>query len=955
MFDQQFEKALQEKIELLFSDDVFSDYEPTLLQQEAITSLFKCSDFCIDLCLKFPGEAKLLLDNAGHVENTTKETYRQLLQNDVLEIESFDELSVVLRQFRYQKTLRIAWRDLVDNISVEQTLSEITWLADACLEIAIEKLTYWAVKKYGQPLKDDGKPMQLVVLAMGKMGADELNFSSDIDLIFCYQNEGEIQREKKPLAHSEFFIRLCQQLVRLLSDVTAYGFVYRVDIRLRPFGDSGQLALSFDAMETYYERHGREWERYAMVKARPVSLDLSAAKEISEILQPFVYRRYFDFSAFSSLREMKRLIDGEVGLKGAEKNVKLGPGGIREIEFIGQAFQLIRGGRSPLLQERSILFILTTLHEMDLIPEFVFSSLHDAYLFLRKTENAIQAFAEQQTHVLPEDELQQLRLAYALGFDTWAGFHEMLLQHMSSVHEHFEQIFSAPQLDVMSEGDAASDEFSDIWFDVIESPAAQLVLEKSGYVEPDKALEKIHGLAQSSKYKTMGPNGKLRFDKLMPMLIPMIGKVDNSDVCLLRVVRLLEAIAKRTAYIALLAENPMGLSQLVQLFDKSQWIADLLIRQPILLDELIDPRRLYEPMLKQDLEKELDYVFDAHSDDVELQVQRIIDFKQSNFLRVAASQLMGFMSVEKVSDHLTYIAEVSAEAVSALAKNEQLRRYGAPSYLDNEKKQEAGFCVIAYGKLGGLELGFGSDLDLVFLHDSHGEQQITDGKKAVDNVVFFAKLGQRIILFLNTPTQSGKLYEVDMRLRPSGGSGVLVSSVKSFLDYQENKAWTWEHQALIRARCVSGSDSLKEQFSEIRKNILCQQRDEKTLLKDVADMRKRMRSELLKNRKGEFDLKQSPGGITDIEFIIQFLILRWAHEHPDVIEYTDNLRLIDALLINALISKDDAKMLRDAYLAYRHVVHQCALQDKSTSHFGEGDFHDYREGVVGIWKKIFDE
>ena len=953
MFDKNFEIAIQEKVTSLLADDVFTAVTLNTSQVDDLKFLFRSSEFCYQLCQKYPKDALDLLNGKDRHENFSREQFREELENRVSDISSFDDLGRILRQFRYGKTLRIAWRDLVDNIDVEQTLKEVSWLADACIEVAVEKLTAWAIDKYGQPNKSNGQPIHLVTLAMGKLGADELNFSSDIDLIFCYQEDGTIEHNNKSLSHSEFFVRLCQQVVRVLSEKTAYGFVYRVDTRLRPFGDSGQLALSFDAMETYYERHGREWERYAMVKARPISADKQAADEISNLLQPFVYRLYFDFSAFSSLREMKQMIDAEVGRKGAERNVKLGPGGIREIEFIGQAFQLIRGGRSPILKERGILFILSTLSEMSLIPEYVYSSLRDAYLFLRKAENAIQAFAEKQTHILPAKDLEKLRLAYALGFDSWQSFMLVLTNHMQSVHENFEQIFSAPQLDAAVKGKAEDEIYKDLWFGLKNKEAAELILENAGYDEPEKALTKIKGLADSSKIKTMGPSGKLRLDQLMPLLIPMVGKAQNSDACLLCVVRLLEAIAKRTAYIALLAEHPVGLSQLVQLFDKSQWVADLLISHPILMDELIDPRRLYEPMLKADLEKELGYLFDVNSEDVERQIHRLIDFKQSNFLRVAASELMGFMPVEKVSDHLTYIAETSVDAVSALAKNELVRRFGKPGYVEDDCQLEAGFCVIAYGKLGGIELGFGSDLDLVFLHDSHGEQQNTDGKKSIDNTIFYSKLGQRIILFLNTPTQSGKLYEVDMRLRPSGGSGILVSSMKSFLDYQKSKAWTWEHQALVRARFVSGDEKLKEQFLDIRKNILCQSRDEKTLLKDVSEMRIKMRSELMKVKDGNFDLKQSSGGITDIEFIIQYLILRWANEYPDIVEYTDNLRLLEGLVKNKLLQEDDAKILRNAYLMYRHAVHENALQGKSGIVPVSAELSETQQSVTNIWQNLF--
>jgi len=953
MFTQEFENQILEKLNLLLDSDVLSDCSLSASQKQELLFCFRSSEFFITNCLKNPQWVRQLIETGLLDKHVSRDEYLRNLENRVSEIDSFAELAIALRQYRYEQTLRIVWRDLHNKCDVSQTLFELSWLADACIKISVRKLMSWAVNDYGQPLDRNGNPIHLVILAMGKLGAEELNFSSDIDLIFTYKEDGEIASGQKSQSHGEFFVRLCQQLVKLLSEVTAYGFVYRVDTRLRPFGNSGQLALSFDAIESYYERHGREWERYAMVKARAISEDPEAAAEQMQLLQPFVYRRYLDFSSFASLREMKQLIDTEVSRKGAEKNVKLGPGGIREIEFIGQAFQLIRGGRNTALKERSILKILQLLNEMDILPEFVQQQLHDAYLFLRKTENCLQAFAEKQTHVLPEADLEKLRIAYSLGFSSWSLFEDELNHHMQNVHEHFEQIFSAPQLDSLSVSKVDRNDFEKLWLGLLLEEQAKKIITNLGYAEAKTVFSQLNGLRESAKYKTMGQNGKQRVDSLIPMLIPMVAKVDNPDVCLLRVIRLLEAIVKRTAYIALLAEHPLGLSQLVKLFDKSSWVANLLVIHPLLMDELIDPRRLYEPMSKDDLFNEWRYSVDTKSLDLEQKIQRLIEFKQSNFLRVAASELTDVMPVAKVSDHLTYIAEVVIDAVSEFAKSELSLRHGEPYYKDEEEKpKQAGFCVIAYGKLGGIELGFGSDLDLVFLHDSHGAKQETDGEKSIDNAVYFAKLGQKIILYLNTPTQSGKLYEVDMRLRPSGGAGALVSSLKSFFDYQQNKAWTWEHQALVRARFVSGDVHLKREFETIRKTILCQPRNENSLKEEVKKMRERMRDALLKCKAEEFDIKQSTGGITDIEFIIQFLVLRWANDFPEIIKHTDNIRILESLVKNKLLSEDNAKMLRDAYLTYRHTAHQYALQSKSTTLADGSIFESSRTSVKRLWQDI---
>ena len=955
LFDQEFEDQVQAKVKALLSADVFKDNSRDEKTIALISQLFRCSEFAAENCLRYPKYVATLLQNNLLFRDYEAHEYHHQLLALVPDEEDDTRFAQVLREFRNQEMLRLAWRDLVCQVEVSTTLRELSWLADACIQVTLNALEQWQSDKLGIPVDSNGQPMKLVVLAMGKLGAHELNFSSDIDLIFAYREDGVITNSSSELSHSQYFVRLCQRFVRLLSDVSAYGFVFRVDTRLRPFGNSGQLALSFDALELYYERHGREWERYAMIKARAISSDASAANELMQLLKPFVYRRYLDYGAFASLREMKALIDKEVSRKGAERNIKLGPGGIREIEFIGQAFQLIRGGRMPRLQIRPILSVLDVLLDLKLIPVYVETALKEAYIFLRKVENTIQAYADKQTHLVPNDVLEQKRLAYAMGFSSWVEFNQTLQEIMQTVHEHFEQIFSAPQLDVVSGTNIGiQDNFANLWLGIIENEDAVKQLTQAGYESGETVYQWLKRLREGSVYRTLGKNGKERLDKLMPLLLGAAAKASNPDECLIRVLRLVESIAKRTAYLALLTEYPLGLSQLVRLFDASPWIVDMVVSHPMLLDELLDPRRLYEPMSKEALQAELKSQLDFDCEDVEQQMYRLIEFKQSNVLRVAAAELTGAMPVEKVSDHLTYIAEIVLEAVCHFARDHLQRRHGKPQYVVDDEVHDAEFCVIAYGKLGGYELGFGSDLDLVFLHDSHGKQQVTDGEKPIDNAVFFARLGQRIIHFLNTPTQAGVLYEVDARLRPSGSAGMLVSSLKSFSDYQESKAWTWEHQALIRARLIVGDTGIGKHFQEIRDATLIKSRDDENLRKEVREMRVRMRNELLKVQADQFDLKQGVGGITDIEFITQYLVLKWAEKYPALVKYTDNLRLLETLVQSSVLAGDDARILTSAYLAYRHAAHKLVLQGQTSVKIDDAAFIDYREGVTRIWNDIME-
>ena len=921
----------------------------------SLVKVWACSDFVAKTCVRHPAMLSALLDSGRLQTDDGAEHFAEQLGEALAGVTDDNSLGVVLRQFRRREMVRIAWRDLAGWAELDETLADLSALASACVDQALNRLDQWQQAEFGTPMgEESGEPQQLVVLGMGKLGAGELNYSSDIDLIFAYPEEGQTQGGRRQLSNSEYFIRLGRRLITALDQRTAEGYVFRVDMRLRPFGDTGPLAVSFDAMEDYYQVHGREWERYAMVKAAVIAGDREAGAELMAILRPFVYRRYLDYGAFESLREMKEMIAREVQRKGMENNIKLGPGGIREVEFIGQAYQLIRGGRDRALQIRPIQQVLKLLAEMDSLPDYVVTTLIEAYRFLRRAENRLQAMADQQTHTLPRDEADRQRLALAMGFETWAAFEGELRAQMAAVHDAFEQVFVAPQREQAA---AQGSAFDAVWSGSAAAETAAQALRDQGYEQPEAVLQVLQRLREGAAFRSLSKRGHERLDRLMPLLLGAVAAEEQPEQVLTRVINLLEAIVRRTAYLALLVENPMALSQLVQLCAASPWIARHLARYPILLDELLDARSLYAPLDRAGLEAELNQTLAQLDNDLEQQMDALRHFKQTNVLRVAAADVMGAFPLMMVSDHLTEIAEVVLAQVVRIAYDYLEHRHGRPRSQDGGPECEPGFIVLAYGKLGGIELGYGSDLDLVFLHDDSALGQSTAGDNSVDNSVFFARLGQRIIHIMTAHTPAGTLYEVDPRLRPSGAAGMLVSSMSAFAAYQEKEAWTWEHQALVRARAVAGDAALIEQFEAVRSRILARQRDAEGLRREVVEMRDKMRQNLAKGGAERFDLKQDTGGIADIEFIVQYGVLRWAHAHPALLQWTDNIRLLQTLADEGLLERQDAQLLADAYRAYRAEVHRRALQEAEAVVQDEKQgqtFAQWRQGVTRIWRDLLE-
>ena len=941
-----FAQTLADQCQQLESDGQIRIDSLPLPIQSSLPKVFVCSEYVARHCIRKPAMLVGLASSGDLLADYQLDDYYTRLKIAMAELETPDALHRVLREFRQREWIRLVWRDIAGWSALEQTTQELSWLAECCVDVALETLYKWACKDFGIPCNEAGDPQQMVVIGMGKLGAWELNVSSDIDLIFAFPEAGETKGAVKSLTNSEFFIRLGQKLIQSLDNVTADGFVFRVDMRLRPFGEGGPLVTSFDAMESYYQTHGREWERYAMIKARVIAGDREAGQELMTLLKPFIYRRYLDYGAYESLREMKAMVNQEVKRKGIETNVKLGPGGIREVEFIGQVFQLIRGGHEPELQERRILLILAQLQEKEILPAYVVDELCQAYRFLRMVEHRIQEFTEQQSHKLPTDELGQLRMAYGLGFSDWTHFHASLSEHRRNVQSHFEQVFEAPQTDHADTGEL---DLTRLWFGRVEAELAEQILIDLGYQDAKQVLSRMHSLRDGRLYRAMSAQGQGRLDKLIPLLIGAIAQSNHPDITFQRVLELIETITRRSVYLVLLTEYPIALSQLVRLCAASPWIARYITQHPMLLDELMDTRSLYTPPDKAQLAKEIrDRLTNVDMEDTERLMDTLRHFHHLNVLRVAAADIVGALPLMKVSDQLSWIAEVCLEETLELAWLHMVGRHGRPPCSACEQVCDKGFAIIGYGKLGGLELGYKSDLDLVFIHGADDPQQMTDGKQPVTAAVFFARLGQRLIHLLTAMTRAGLLYEVDMRLRPDGAAGMLVSSLDSFIRYQQDKAWTWEHQALVRARYVAGDPRIGEQFAGIRESVLGRARDRQALKKDVLEMRDKMRKELDKSKAGLFDLKQGRGGIVDIEFMVQYGVLAYAADYQELRSWTDNIRLLMVMAAVGVMGAEQVDILTEAYKAYRGRLHRLTL-DEQAGLAAEDEYADLRASVTQVW------
>lgn len=839
-----------------------------------------------------------------------------------------DEASLkkTLRQLRQRVMLRTILRDLNGMADLAEVMQVTSDLAEVSINIALQKSQAWLEETYGVPIGESGQAQSMIVVGMGKLGGRELNVSSDIDLIFAFEEDGETDgasKGKTSLSNHDFFTRVAKKLIAAIDEITEDGFVFRVDMRLRPYGSEGPLACSLAMLEEYYQNQGREWERYAWIKGRVVA---GPEKEVADLLRPFVFRKYLDYGAFASMRDLKVQIQRDVNKRGMHDNIKLGRGGIREIEFIAQVFQLIRGGQDKGLQIRPTLSVLDLLRDKKLLPETAVQGLGEAYVFLRDLEHRLQYQEDQQTQTLPTNDEARQRLALSMNCDDWETLLAKIEVHRKLVDQYFNEVFSDPKGE--HEEDVATTE---LWQATIDDDEAKKRIKALGYQDVTQTLQRLRSVLHGVKYKQLSELSRQRFDQLMPLVINHAAKEQESDTALLRVLDLLESLCRRASYLALLAEYPVALKLVIKLTTASPWLAQYLAQHPVLLDELLDTQHLYAvpdfDAMREDLRRRLIEV----DGDTELQMDVMRHFKNAAIFRFAAKDVAGELPLQTLSDYLSALASLVLEVTMELIW----------PVLKGKHRETPKFAIIGYGKLGGKELGYASDLDIIFLYDDD----------APDAGQIYAKFGQRINNWLNSVTSAGMLYETDMQLRPDGASGLLVSSLKAFSEYQQHKAWVWEHQAITRASFSAGDKAIGQVFEEIRHAVITQKRDLAKLKQEVVQMRQKMRSAHV-IPVDTFDLKQSQGGIVDVEFIVQYLVLAYAHQYDELTQNIGNIALLQKLGELRVIEKSQAYSVAHAYLNFRKRQHAIKLQGHDKVHVPLAEVAEQSAAVKALWATV---
>lgn len=929
-----------EKLEASLLEQQLSLPQDPAFQKQLIKSL-ACSEFVSTIIIKSPKVLLELYDSGLLTRGCSTNQYVTELKSLLKDKHTEADLTKQLRIFRKKHMLRIAWRDLNDLASLSDTIYELSAMADVVLNFSVKFLTAILTEKYGTPTDKTGKTSEFNILALGKLGSFELNFSSDIDLIFCYS--------QTKLEYEIFFAKLAKMLLGVLNRTTEDGFVYRVDMRLRPYGSSGPLICSHKAITAYYQSQGREWERFALAKSRLTTPSFSGER-LMRVVKNFVYRRHTDFGIISSLRDIKSRMRRES--QNLEKNIKAGPGGIRELEFIVQVFQLIRGGKEPWFQSVSIFKTLPKLAEYQCLPASIVSDLLKAYKFLRIAEHHLQEINDQQTQTLPSDPVVQTQLAYAMNFESFESFMTPLDAHRDTILVHFNNMIAPPK-DLKNDTLRVDVRFKQLIDNQLSSQQIITFFESLKDPAPQQSVEILDSLTKRYNFHAMSEEVKPKLALLLQQILPLIFEQDNSIETLNRVFRVFEKIIRRSIYLDLLLENPNAIIQLVKTCHISPWITSLLCEHPFLLDALIDKKALYQPYDTDKLQDQLrQHMLSIPFDDLEQLMDCLRHFKQAQVLRVALSDATHTLPLMKVSDHLTNTANVIVGYAQRIAWRSLVLKHGEPTSNHNNLNWDD-FGIIAYGKLGGLELSYSSDLDLVFIQPETKASDMTDGEKPISSMQFFMRLAQRITHILSVGTSAGSLYEVDIRLRPSGSSGLLVSSFKSYARYLEEKAWTWEHQALIRTRLIVGAPQLKQDFAILRSAILTKQRDPEKLKIDIRDMRNKMQAQLTKHDANLFDINNDRGGIKDIEFIVQFLTLRYAHEHSELVEFPDNIRILEALMKYHYLSEQETIALSNGYCKLREINHRLALQNKSS--LVEYDLvKEIIDPVIKIWNHFFE-
>ena len=879
-----------------------------------------------------------LMDGLNTVENSAD--FNQLRQRVEAISGSREQVGAALRRVRQEEIVRLGWRDLAGIAPLGEVLETLSTLADSAIGVALACACAELRERFGEPIgESSGQPVQLSVLGLGKLGGRELNMSSDVDLVFAYRENG-VTDGIRTISNHEFFIKLGQALIDILQTPTHEGIVFRVDMRLRPNGDSGPLALSFDAMDHYFLTHGRDWERYALIKARPVAGDVVAGHDLLASLRPFVYRKYLDFGAFESIRTMKTLIERELNKKSLTGNVKLGRGGIREIEFIVQSHQLIYGGRNPALRTSSLYDALAALEDNGVLTDHDCTMMRRHYDFLRVLEHRLQIMDDAQTHTVPVEPLARTRIALTMGYPEINAFDTAVESVNDAVHRLFLTVFHQDRGPAESENNPL---FADIWEDTL-APEDQLTqLRALGFGDAEQVQALLAGIRHSRFYQAFSREGRERLDTLMPLILKTCTKADDPDTAISRVLFVIESIGRRSAYLALLSENALALSQLTRLVSASSEISHWIANHPVILDELIDPIATYQPQNNEEIEDELRHKLGPPDDyDLEAAMETLREYREAYSLRVAAADVAGLIDIDGVAASLSALAQ--ALLCQALTLAERTLRTPEQPQTDTE------LGIVAYGKLGSQELGYHSDLDIVFLYE---QPESESGTTVAARRHYFGRLVQRLVHILTTHTPAGEVYSIDTRLRPSGNAGTVVTPIKAYHEYLSSSAWTFEHQALVRARIVTGSEDLRKRFENIRRSILCQPRESASLQKALRDMRQRMQQHHSRTSKPGFDLKHDSGGLIDIEFLCQYLVLRFAQQNPVLTKYRSNLKIISELETSGRIPSKTAEILSRTLRLYLAKDNELKL-GRRQAHLPAQAFQREREAVGKLWQQYLE-
>lgn len=876
---------------------------------------------------------------------------------DTKAIEPEAALKRALRLLRNEVFGALVERDLSGAATLDEVTGTMTDLAEFAVRAAISVISQELGALHGQPIgQSSGEVQELVVVGMGKLGGRELNVSSDIDLIFLYDDDGDTHGGPRPLSNHEYFTKLGRRLINALADVTEDGYVFRVDMRLRPNGDAGPLACSLGMLEEYFVVQGREWERYAWIKGRVITDPTSphaarVIQQLDRVTGPFVFRRYLDYGVISAIRALHAQIRNEAAKRsnGANRqqgdqrdsgghvharspNIKLGRGGIREIEFVAQVFQLIRGGQDFGLRVRPTLQVLQAASERGLIDADAVARLTEAYRFLRQLEHRLQYIEDAQTHNLPGSPEDQLCVARMMGFDDYAALVTRLEAYQDEVAQQFEQTFSDKQ---DSQPPCAAVWHADL-LDDEHTETARTQLADLGYADPDSVLERLRATRNSPRYRALSEVSRQRFDLLINRALDQASRQTDADVTIARFLDFFDAISRRSSYLSLLSEYPQAMERVAHTLHASRWAADYLTRHPQLLDELLDVEALSAepdwPAFKERVRDRLR----AAADHVEMQMDILRQEHHAETFRVLLQDLQGMLSVEHISDRLSDLADAMLDLTLETVWQQVATRH----------REVPRFAVVAYGRLGGKELGYASDLDIIFLYDD-------DDERAPD---VYASFARKLITWLTSHTAAGTLFDVDTRLRPNGAAGLMVTHFEAFRRYQmregDNAAWVWEHQALTRARFCAGDAEIGARFEALRTAVLRQERERGPLHDEIVAMRARV-LEGHANPTELFDLKHDRGGMVDIEFTVQFLVLLHSAAHAELTHNKGNIALLHMAGELGLIDPTAARQVADAYRDFRARQHKLRLDGQAAARVPAGTCAHEAAHVRALWEQVF--